>query len=236
MGRISKKDSEIINILSKTKLFAGVSADVIEHIVTSIGYVKKFHKKEILIRAGDIQDVICVVLKGTVMVNRLSPEGSESIVHVLKERKTIGIEYVNNPSYRSIFDFIAQTDVEIYCIDQKYLTKKTYIGEDAVNQLLLNMVNLMSHENLRQHQKLYILSMGSIKNKLQAFLYYEYEKCGVREFDISFNRESLAAYLCVNRSALSREISSMEKKGLIATKGKHFEILDDSILKMDIKF
>ena len=45
------------------------------------------------------------------------------------------------------------------------------------------------------------------------------------EFDIPYSREALAAFLCVNRSALSRELGRMEQEGILQTKGKRFALL-----------
>ncbi len=232
MRQDKKKENDIINILSHTMLFKDIPVETISLLVSSYaGRLKKYKKKELLIRTGEPVDFIGIVMKGTVLVNRLMKDGQEVTVHVLKERKTIGIEYASKSRGKSIFDYIAVTDVEMYLIRRKDLLDKDLLGTNTVNQLLVNLMELMQHENLRQHQKLYILSMGTLRKKLQMFLYYEYKKTNSTEFDISFNRETLAAYLCVNRSALSREISCMEKEGLIETKNKHFVIRDLKIIE-----
>ena len=46
-----------------------------------------------------------------------------------------------------------------------------------------------------------------------------------REFDIPFNRQELADYLCLNRSKLSYELSQMQAEGLIRYKKNHFEVI-----------
>lgn len=230
-----RKKQEVAEILEKTKLFAGVPREQIEVLLSqNTGGLKKYRKGELLISAGDNPEAISVVISGTVLVNRFAKDGTELVVHVLKERKTIGIEFVQNPQYRSYYNYIAQTDVTVYSIPQSIFTENTFVQNEIEKQLLFNMVGLLSHENLRQAQKMFILSMGSIRRKMMAFLFYEYQKTNSREFDISFNRESLAAYLCVNRSALSREIGLMEKEGLFTTKGKHFTV-SDQIVQMNLK-
>ena len=57
-------------------------------------------------------------------------------------------------------------------------------------------------------------------------------KCGSREFDIPFSRQQLADYLSVDRSALSNELSKMQKEGLLKATRSHFlllETLEDEI-------
>ena len=48
---------------------------------------------------------------------------------------------------------------------------------------------------------------------------------GSDEFDIPFDRQQLADYLNIERTALSKELGKMQKDGLITTKKKHFILL-----------
>jgi len=45
------------------------------------------------------------------------------------------------------------------------------------------------------------------------------------EFDIPFDRQQLADYLNVERTALSKELGKMRADGLIRVKRNHFEII-----------
>ena len=44
-------------------------------------------------------------------------------------------------------------------------------------------------------------------------------------FDIPFDRQQLADYLCINRAAMSTEISKLQKEGFIKTNRNHFELI-----------
>lgn len=46
-----------------------------------------------------------------------------------------------------------------------------------------------------------------------------------REFDIPLDRQGLADYLCVERSALSYEISRLCRAGVISSRKSHFALL-----------
>jgi len=237
MSRNPKKENEIIEVLSRSMLFQGIDKDVIRRLVMeNAGRLKKYQKKECLIRTGDPVNAVGVVIKGTILVSQFIGDDRESTVHVLKERKSMGIEYIQKKEQRSLFDYIAQTDVELYSISHTTLFDVKRFGAETVNRLFANVLLLVQHENLRQHQKLYILSMGTLRNKLLTFLAIENKKTNSLEFDISFNRETLAAYLCVNRSALSRELGALEKDGILKTRGKHFIILDKEKLPGNDRF
>ena len=51
---------------------------------------------------------------------------------------------------------------------------------------------------------------------------------GKNDFDIPFNRQQLADYLSVDRSALSAELGKMQKEGLLRVKKNLFEIMKES--------
>ena len=44
-------------------------------------------------------------------------------------------------------------------------------------------------------------------------------------FDIPFDRQQLADFLCVERAATSAELSKLQKEGLLVTKRNHFQLL-----------
>ena len=65
----------------------------------------------------------------------------------------------------------------------------------------------------------------SIRGKLIAYLHTRSQTAGSTEFDIPFNRQQLADYLGVDRSALSAVISSLSKEGVFEVKRSHFKLL-----------
>ena len=81
------------------------------------------------------------------------------------------------------------------------------------------------YENLRQHQKLDLLSVPNMRDRVYRYLSYQQAKQKTQVFEIPFSREQMADYLCVNRSALSRELSMMKKDGIIRYRKNKFELL-----------
>lgn len=69
------------------------------------------------------------------------------------------------------------------------------------------------------------ISKKTIKEKLLAYLSSEAMKAGSPTFNIPFNRQELADFLSVDRSALSSEISRLQKKGIISCRKNAFTIL-----------
>lgn len=228
MDSVTKKipDEKIIHKLAESKMFFGVPFDEIEDLVKSNrGYLSHYQKGEILIREEDTWNSIDVILEGSVSVKRLFQDGSESAVHLLRENGVIGMEFLQKADQKSQFYYVAESDVTAYSIHKWFFLDYRQLGEKVSFQMLKNLVSILSHETIRQHRKLDILSTRSLRERILVYLNYEQKKRKELEFDIPFGREALAAFLCVNRSALSRELGRMEEEGLLKTKGKHFVLL-----------
>jgi len=68
-----------------------------------------------------------------------------------------------------------------------------------------------------------ILSKRTTRDKLLCF--FDYQRGAAKQFAIPFNREEMANYLCVDRSAMSNELCKMRDEGLIRFNRNEFEIL-----------
>ncbi|HCW22335.1 MAG TPA: Crp/Fnr family transcriptional regulator, partial [Lachnospiraceae bacterium] len=92
-------------------------------------------------------------------------------------------------------------------------------------RLIENMVFLLADKNTRLMAKLEILSKRTLTQKILSLLSFEAQRAGSLYFTLPMNRDEMAEYLCVNRSALSRELSLMKDKGLIDYDRNTFRIL-----------
>ena len=79
-------------------------------------------------------------------------------------------------------------------------------------------------KTLELNRKIEILSHRSTQDRLMAYLRSVAQQKESVEFDIPFDRQQLADYLCVERSALSAEISRLSKLGLITSRKNRFTI------------
>jgi CRP-like cAMP-binding protein len=85
------------------------------------------------------------------------------------------------------------------------------------------MLKLLAKKNLMLNQKIEILSKRTTKDKLTC--YFDFIRGAAKRFTIPFNREELARYLCVDRSAMSSELCKMRDEGLIEFNKNEFFIL-----------
>ena len=87
------------------------------------------------------------------------------------------------------------------------------------------MTAIIAHQSLNLSRRILHVAPKTIRSKVLAYLSDVAERTGENEFDIPFDRQQLADYLGVDRSALSAELSRMQKAGLIETRRSHFVLM-----------
>ena len=92
-------------------------------------------------------------------------------------------------------------------------------------QLIENMVRVIARKNRELMRKIEVISKRTLREKIMAYLSLQAQSQGTRYFDIPLGRLELADYLCVDRSALARELSAMKNDGIIDFDRNTFRIL-----------
>ena len=93
------------------------------------------------------------------------------------------------------------------------------------NKLIRNLLSIASQKNLTLSRRIFHTSSKTIRGRLLSYLSFQSVKHGSREFEIPFNRQQLADYLSVDRSAMSNELSKMQREGLLTVDRSHFILL-----------
>lgn len=88
-----------------------------------------------------------------------------------------------------------------------------------------NLFNLLIRRNSALTEKIEITSKSSLREKILAYLSLEAQKAGSMSVTVPLSRSEMADYLCTNRSALSRELASMKKDGILDYDLRFFRLL-----------
>lgn len=90
------------------------------------------------------------------------------------------------------------------------------------SKLIGNLLFISSQKNLNLSRRIFHTSSKSIRGRLLSYLSFQATQHGSCDFEIPFNRQQLADYLSVDRSAMSNELSKMQRDGLLSVKRNHF--------------
>ena len=219
-------DTKIKRRIASSKLFRNLEWEECNQVFDlDIGTVRTYKKEEIVISPDEPFNYLGVILSGEMDVLRIFENGDQYQVHLLRANNLIGIDTIAKGRDVNLFFHVAKTDMEIYLLPVSCVLKSGQIPDGIRQKMVEGILGILVHENFRQHQKVDVLSVNNLRERIYRYLSYQQLKRRTNEFEVPYNREQMADYLCVNRSALSRELSKMEKDGIIRYDRNRFEIL-----------
>lgn len=214
---------EFFDILSQCALFDGIAqADLDKMIDCLNGKTIHATKGNPVFLEGDPARFIGVVLSGTLQIVREDYYGNRSVMAVLSQSELFAEAFSCAGLATMPVSVIALTDCQVLLLDCGRIL--TTCGDSCHfhNRLMKNLLREMAQKNLALTRKIRYMSQKTTKEKLLAYLLDQAKQHDSNEFVIPHNRQSLADYLGVERSAMSAEIGKLKKDGIIDTRGSWF--------------
>ena len=215
-----------IDILKKTQLFSGVSDEEISAMLDCLqAKIINYQKSEYVFREGEHINQICVLLEGKLLVQRDDFWGNRSIVNIISMGEMFGEAYAAPDSGAILNVVIAQENCSIIFFDVQKLLTVCPTACKFHSMIIQNLFYAISDKNRKLVQKIGHMSMRSTRSKLISYLSDEAKRQNRSYFTIPFNRQQLADFLSVDRSAMSNELSKMRDEGLISFERNNFKLL-----------
>ena len=211
--------------LSRCRLFQDLPPETLEREILPWGKRREFERQAVLVAPGDRVDWFAVVLRGKVQISQIFSDGTSSLMDALGPGQLLGPDLVCTRSRRSPYYAVAADRLEVLQFSGAPLLEPGKLSGEARTVLWRNLLTILSDDSLRKHYRLAILAQRGLRDRVLVYLTMQAERRGTASFRIPFSREELAAFLCVNRSALSHELSRMEAEGLIRFRKNQFTLL-----------
>ena len=213
------------NFLANTLLFRGITPEEIEHMMPCLeGHVKSYNKGEIIYHSGEIVQKAGLVLSGSVHIENDDLWGNKTILAHVGPGQMFAETYVCLPKEPLMIHVFAAEPVEILFLNLGKGTKTCVQNCGFHGRLIQNLLMISAQKNLGLSRRIFYTTSKSIRGRLFAYLSDQSTQCRSLEFDIPFNRQQLADYLSVDRSAMSNELSKMQKEGFIKVNKNHFKL------------
>ncbi len=211
--------------LSQTSLFMGCKAEDIPHMLSAMKHkVRKYNKGQFIYTNGEIVREVCVVLSGSVQIENVDLFGKRSILGISEAGDIFAESYACISNQPMLVDVVARENTEILRIDVPTLFSKAGTNDYAA-KLIENLLRISSQKNLKLSMRI----LHSAPKTIRARLYsYFSEQISIQESNnivIPLDRQQLADYLGVDRTALSKELGKMRDEGLITFHKNEFHIL-----------
>lgn len=213
--------NEIIPILRRCKLFCELETAAVEKQVLPAGNILQYPQNTSLILGQDTVDWFAVLLRGRVQISQIFPDGRRNLMGILRPPAVIAADLICTRTRRSPYDAIAATEVQLLRFPMNWLLGRQ-LEPELQRNIFRQLTTLVSHDNMRRYYRIAILSQKGLRSRILTYLTMQAERLRSRSFTIPFDREELADYLCVNRSALSHELKKMEREGILWTRKNRF--------------
>lgn len=210
-------------ILSRCPLFEGIVLSEVSSLLECLGARKVVvEKKQTIFFEGDAAVDMGIVLEGAVQVVRDDYYGNRTIVARLEEASLFAEAFAcaGVPFYPvSVIAERASTVLLLNC--QRIMTVCTS-SCGFHSRLIRNLLAIVASKTIYLNQKIDLLSHRSIRERLMTYLLSYAKKTKSPDFTIPYNRQQLADFLCVERSALSTEIGKLQKEGILESRRRWF--------------
>lgn len=215
--------------LSKTVLFQGISPEETEKILPCLHAAEKHYEKgELLLHAGSATRHIGVVLAGGVNIEMDDVWGNKNILSHVFPWQIFAEAYACLPREPLIVNAAADEDCHVLWLDAQQIFSPCACPCGHHSRLIANLVGAIARKNLELSQRIQYTSSKSIRGRLLAYLSAQSVRQNADAFTIPFNRQQLADYLSVDRSALSNELGKMREEGLLEFSKNRFVLKDVS--------
>ena len=216
----------MIKVLAKTDLFRGMTEMDIGNILSCLGSRKHLYEKgQYIFMEGDKNHKVGILLSGKVQLIKETKNGDLILINQLEKGGIFGLSYVCAQVEKLPLSVVATEYSEILFIELNQLVQICHNACQFHTDMIKNALWILAQSNLLLDKKMYYISHKTIKERILSYLQDQEFKFDSSEFNIPFNREQLSDFLCVDRSALSRELGNMKKENLIDYKKNWFKLI-----------
>ncbi len=215
--------------IKNSPLFCGITDAELEKMLKCFGgYVKKYEDGDMIIRQGEIISKIYLILDGEVNVEKETYWGRRIIIQKLYANNNIGLALVASKNIEANINAVCVGHALILILNYEKCSRMCQNACMHHGVLISNLFKIISKENIELIEKIENISQKTIRDKLLTYLSNESQKHKSNIFEIPFNRQDLADYLNIDRSAMSFELSKLKSEGYINYKKNKF------VLKIEV--
>ena len=218
--------NEFVSVLKRTKLFSGVGDEEIISMLSCLGArLHKYKKGEYVLRQGEHLNDIMVLAEGCLHIQKDDYWGNRSILGQIGVGEIFGEAYAAPESGTLLNDVIAVENSAVFFFDVRRVITTCSSACRFHTIVVQNLFFTISEKNRNLVQKLDYISRRTTREKLLTYLLEEAKKQNTASITIPFNRQQLADYLSVDRSAMSNELCKMRDEGLLEFERNRFKLL-----------
>ena len=213
------------SVLKRGLLFRNMEdGEIREALETLASHRRSYPKRALVLRDGDSMNQVGVILSGRLHLFHIDANGNSNLMEELGSGEAIGLLNAIG-DYRLHISAEATEETEILFLNVSQLLRTNVLTAPVQIRFLQNLTLAVAQQAHRLTRKLEDSIRRSTRERLQDYLSDQFHKAGSRTFSIPLNRQDLADFLFVDRSAMSNELCKMRDEGLLKFDKSKFELL-----------
>ena len=215
-----------IDLIKNAIIFRGMSD---EELAASLQFLqaseRTFRKGDTILHAGDVTENMGLVLEGSVTIESDDMWGNRTILSSAEAGQFFAETYALLANEPMLVNVAANKDCRILFLRIGSLKRLQNDMEQWKMKFISNMLILSSHKNLTLTGRSFHTAPKTIRGRVMSYLNSVSIQKHSNDFCIPFDRQQLADYLNLERTALSKELGRMKQDGLIDYNKNHFKII-----------
>lgn len=214
-----------LSILKYSTLFLGIQEQDFLNLVHCLdGRTVSYKKGEMIYHNGQFIQSVGIVLEGSICIVQDDFWGNRTILETAEAGELFGEVYACLQNEVIAYNVVANEKTEILFLDVKRVMTTCSSSCGFHSRLIQNLLTVMAKKNLMLTQKMRHMSKRTTREKLLSYLSAQSDKQKSRSFYIPLNRQQLADYLAVDRSAMSAALSKLQEEGVLEYHKNYFKL------------
>lgn len=212
-----------LELLKNTKLFHGIAETEIEALLSCLSAARQCYEKgELIFHRGEHITSVAMLLEGCIHIQKEDYWGNLSILSEISEGEIFGEVYACLGNDQILNNAVAVKQSIVLFLDINRILSTCPASCYFHGRLIQNLLSVIASKNKILTQKLEHMSQRTTREKLLSYLSEQSLRAGCSSFHIPFNRQQLADFLSVDRSAMSNELCKMRDEGILMFDRNHF--------------
>lgn len=208
--------------LSDTQLFRGLKEEEVTSLLHCLNAAeRKFQKGQMILSEGSITENIGLVLSGMAVISHGDIWGNTSILGNAVPGSVFAEVYACIPGQPMLVNVVAAEETTVMFMNVGRVLAVCTNACSFHARLIQNLLTICATKSLQLSRRILHTSSKSIRGRLMSYFSECAGRFGSDSFLIPYNRQQLADYLNVDRSAMCNELSKMRKDGVIEYQRNH---------------
>lgn len=215
------------SFLTRIPLFRGIASQDLPGMLDCLNArTSAYQKGEVVLLEGQPVRDVGIVLSGKIRIIKEDFMGNRTILAEIPPGGLFAESFSCAGTDRLPVTAVSAAESEILWIDYRRIVTTCSSACGFHTKLIENMLAILASKNILLNQKIRHLARRTTREKLLSYLSDQMERHQSRAFDIPFSRQELADYLCVDRSAMSAELSRLQREGVLKFQRSHFVLME----------